>query len=116
MNAAYTFSNRENIQILAVNNLLNEYLNKEILSKALSKIEKGFPDVIVDLSGMDFMNSVGLNFLLMLKSNLKMAGGKLAVINASDKVLRLLDVTKLRPIFYLPGSLEEALKSFSVYE
>ena len=116
MSTQYSLSNHDQVQILSVNNLLNEYENKKILSVALSKIDEGFPNFVVDLSNIEFMNSVGLNFLLALKSKTKDSGGKLAVANASKRIVDLLEMTKLLKMFRLVDSIEAGVQSFSQYE
>ncbi|MEZ5042914.1 MAG: STAS domain-containing protein [Saprospiraceae bacterium] len=105
----YTFQIINDIQIIQVGNLINEFLIKEILSEAQAKIDKGFSNFAVDLSEMKIMNSVGLNFLIMLKKRTHLVGGRVAIANAPEKVLHLLTVTKLKPMFYLTNSVKEAL-------
>lgn len=82
----------------------------------MSKIDGGFPNFVVDLTRIQFMNSVGLNFLIALKKQSKAAGSQLALANVSAKIIQLLEITKLRPMFYVTNSVEEALQSFSAYE
>jgi len=109
MNPNYNITKAENVQILEVRNLLNEYVNKEILQAVQSKIDEGFSNFVVDLKQIQFMNSVGLNFLITLKARSNDNGGRVAVANASGKVVQLLEMTKLRPIFQVNNSVEEAV-------
>lgn len=107
----YSISEQDTIQVLEVNSLLNEYDNKEILLDVQSRIEKGLTRFVVDLSKLDFMNSVGLNFLISVMTKSRKSGGELAVANPSSQVLKLLEVTRLTPLFTIKGSLEEALSA-----
>ena len=109
MNPNYSITKAENVQILEVRNLLNEYDNKEILQAVQTKIDEGFSNFVVDLKQIQFMNSVGLNFLITLKARSNDSGGRVAVANASGKVVQLLEMTKLRPIFQVNNSVEEAV-------
>lgn len=102
----HTISEHNATQIVEVHQLLNEVDNKLIYTDIQSRIEKGFDKLILDLSNLDFMNSVGLNFLLML---LRSSGEKLTVANPSDQVIRLLEVTKLNTHFKVSPSVEDAL-------
>ncbi|MCB9302259.1 MAG: STAS domain-containing protein [Lewinellaceae bacterium] len=113
MNPNYSITTKDSVQVLKVHNLLNEYINKEILRAVQSKIDDGFSTFVVDLKDIQFMNSVGLNFLIMLRARTIDNGGHVAVVNASQKVMQLLEMTKLLPMFQLSGSVEEAVESIS---
>ena len=108
----YSISTHNHIQVLAITDLLNELHNKAILTDVQNRIEQGFNKFVVDLSQLSFMNSVGLNFLLLMLSKSQNSGGELAVVSPSDQVVSLLEVTKLRPHFRLQPSLEMALQDF----
>ncbi len=110
---SYSISEQDTIQVLEVNSLLNEYDNKEILLDVQSRIEKGLNKCVVDLSKLDFMNSVGLNFLINVMTKSRKSGGELAVANASTQVIKLLEVTRLKPLFTLKSSVAEALSAVS---
>mgnify|MGYP000291459929 CR=1 FL=1 len=108
----YTISERNAIQVVEVNSLLSEFDNKRILQDIQDRIEKGSNQFIVDLSHLSFMNSVGLNFLIMMRSKSENSGGNLAIANAPDQVINLLELTKLKPHFNLIGSVNEAIEVF----
>jgi len=109
----YTIHQHQTIQVVKVENLLNEMINREILDDVQSCVEKGFNKFVVDLSGLNFMNSVGLNFLLSMMKNSKKTGGELAVANANEQIIGLLEVTKLKNMFNLKPSVEKALQEFT---
>ena len=116
MSNNYTLSTIEDSLVLQVFNLRGEYENKQTLRAVMSKIDGGFPNFVVDLSKIEFMNSVGLNFLISLKKQSKASGSQLALANVSQKIIQLLEITKLRPMFFITNSVEEALQAFSAYE
>ncbi len=109
----YTISELETIQVVEVNSLLTEIDNKALLSDIQTRIDKGYNKIIVDLSELKFMNSVGLNLLIMLMSRLQQAGGKLAIANASDQVINLLEITKLKSQFTLMSTMDEAREAIA---
>jgi anti-anti-sigma factor len=109
MNLHYSFTQNGHIQIIEPGNLLSEYANKEILQAMQAKIDEGFSTFVVDLHSVEYMNSVGLNLLLTLRARSDEHGGQLALANPSSKVLQLLKVTKLLPLFQIEESVEEAL-------
>lgn len=115
MNSNFYFSNQDGALILRVNDLLSEVSNADIMKAVEERIAEGFTNFVVDLSSIDYMNSVGINFLIKMKHRAKATGGLLAVVHASAKVKQLLDVTKLRPMFVLTDSLDEALQFMTAY-
>ncbi len=109
MDQAYAFSQSGDIKVLQVNNLLSEFTNREILLQAQDCIDQGFTKFVVNLEGMPYTNSVGLNFLISLQARCQDRKGALAVANVSQKIIQLLEVTKLQPLFTITESVEEAL-------
>ena len=105
----YAIYEHEAIQVVQVNNLLNELDNKVILQEIKERIEKGSNGFVVDLSELDYMNSAGLNFLITIMTTSKASGSFLAVANANKQVINLLEITKLRNMFNLTHTVEEAL-------
>lgn len=105
----YAIHEHETIQVVQVNSLFNELDNQAILEEVKNRIHQGCNDLVVDLSELDFMNSVGLNFLISMMNTSKSAGSSLAVANANEQVIMLLEVTKLKKMFTLTQTVEEAL-------
>ncbi|MCG8327120.1 MAG: STAS domain-containing protein [Chitinophagales bacterium] len=113
MNAIYSFHFQEQIPILIIRDLLGEYANKEIVQAVNSKIAEGLSNFVVDLSDIQFMNSVGLNCLISLEKKTKEAGGQIVLTNCSTKVLQLLKMTKLDDIFLMAPNVMAAIEVLS---
>jgi len=114
MNLTYSIYEKDGgVQILKVKDLLSEYANNEILKAAQQRIDQGHSRFVVDLSQIRYMNSVGLNFLITLRARSQEEGGEIAVANPSEKVLDLLEMTKLKPIFLISPSVEEATQAIT---
>ena len=75
-------------------------------------VESGKKQIVIDLSGVQFMNSSGLGLLIGGVSALKNAGGALKIANASDKILSLITITKLGSVLQTYATTEAALESF----
>ncbi len=75
-------------------------------------IDQGKKKVIINLAGVDWMNSTGLGILISGLTTLKNNGGELKLANVTDKIQSLLTITKLVTVFEAYDSTEEALKSF----
>ena len=74
----------------------------------IDKILKNLPPAtIVDLSGLDYLDSSGLGLLLSLSKEYGAQGGRLVLVT-NDSVDSILDLTRLSGLFSCVSSLEEA--------
>lgn len=74
-------------------------------------VEAGKKHVVIDLHGVQFMNSSGLGLLIGGASTMKNAGGSLKLANASEKITALIKITKLSALFESYPSVEAAVES-----
>ena len=109
MNNIYHFTQQGNAKVLFVENLFNEIQNKRILEDVASQIEGGNINFIMDISKVPFINSAGLNCLLSIKHKSQKAGGQFAVSGASSQVIKLLEITKLKPFFKMIENIQELM-------
>jgi len=114
MNVNYSITERNAVQVLSINSLLDEWQNRQILKELQRKIDQGAHEFIVDLAPLKLVNSIGLNFLLSLFSKTKKKGGALVLANVSKHVERILETTKLSTVFTISPSVENALNRFSL--
>ena len=83
------------------------------LNDILHKLsEQGKKNIVVDLSGVETMNSSGLSMLITARTTMKNAGGDLKLSGASKKIETLLVITKLSNVFELYPSVKKAAASF----
>ena len=75
-------------------------------------VEKGKKKVLLDLSGVQTMNSSGLGMLLNALTTVRNAGGELKLAAASKKIESLLVITKLSTVFELHPTVKKAIASF----
>ncbi len=76
-------------------------------------VDAGTKHVVIDLKGIEFMNSSGLGLLIGGASLMKGTGGGLKLANASEKITALIKITRLGPVFESFASVREAVQSFS---
>lgn len=109
----YTLSQNGDIQVLKIESLFNELDNQKILSAAFARIAEGFTTFVLDLSKLEFMNSVGLSFMIVLERNVHAQNGKFSIANANAQVLNLLKITKLDKHFTLAENVDEAINTIT---
>lgn len=68
--------------------------------------------IIFDLSDLRVMNSTGLNILINSLTMARKSGGDVFICGVSDKVKKLLIITKLNTIFQVYDTEQDALIAF----
>jgi anti-sigma B factor antagonist len=70
---------------------------------------RGAPRVVLDLTGVDFIDSSGLGIVLGTLRRIRAASGELRVIAGDAQVQRVFALTQLDQILPLCGSVDEAV-------
>jgi anti-sigma B factor antagonist len=84
---------------------------REIESKISDTADNGVERLILDLSGIEFIDSAGLGALMILYGNMKLRGGQLRVVSPGARVLDVLKLTHTDSILNIAPNLEAALAS-----
>ncbi len=108
----YSFVEKNKVQILQVDNLLDALDNQKIIAEIEDLIQQKYINFIIDLEAMSYMNSTGLTFLISILTRARSAGGDVAIANLSDNIKKILLVTRLNSAFSVQDNIEEALKVF----
>jgi anti-sigma B factor antagonist len=72
----------------------------------------GSTKVVLDLTGVEFINSSGLGLLIGGATTLRNAGGALKIACASEKILALIKITKLGSVFETFDTVSAAAAAF----
>jgi len=72
----------------------------------------GSTRVILNLRGVDYIDSTGLGTLVIGYTSLKRAGGKLVLLHLNRRNIELLVFTKLATVFEIFADEQEAVNSF----
>ena len=84
------------------------------LREALAGVlNNGTRAVVVDMSGVRFVDSTGLGVLVGAYTAVRNAGGRLAVVNDHAAVLKVLSITALHDVLGVHPTLAEAVASVS---
>jgi anti-sigma B factor antagonist len=79
-----------------------------------SVVEGGYKNVILDMSGVPWINSTGLGILVSAFHTLKKNGGVMKICEVSTRIDNILNVTQLKLVFETFDTEKEALASFGV--
>lgn len=77
-------------------------------------IRGGRVDLIVDLTGVRFLDSTGLGVLVGRLKLVRARGGSLRLVGARERVLKVFAITGLDKVFEIYGTLAEALAAGNV--
>jgi anti-sigma B factor antagonist len=69
--------------------------------------------IVLNLGGVNYIDSGGLGTLVSLYTTARNAGGSLRLASLTQRVGDLLQVTKLLTVFEVFDSVDEAVRSFS---
>lgn len=76
-------------------------------------LREGCKNLIIDLSKIKRINSMGLGSLIALYTNVHNADGEMKIGGVNDFVTNVLRITKLTEVFDTYPTREEAIKKFS---
>lgn len=104
---------REGVALLDLNGRLivgepSTKLREEILGLSQS----GRNNVILNLKGVDFIDSTGLGAMVICYTTMKKAGGALKLLHLADRGIELLVLTKLTSVFEIFTDEQNAVNSF----
>jgi anti-sigma B factor antagonist len=75
-------------------------------------IDRGAGRVLLDLSGLRFCDSSGLQVIVAAYHRLTMAGGRLSIVCDDDRILRVFRVTRLDRLLAVTRTRRDALERF----
>ncbi len=83
--------------------------SSEFEQKCEDLINDGTKDIVVDLSGLEYISSAGLRSILAIGKKLKGEGGNFSFCNLQGMVKEVFDISGFGSLFAIHGTLEEAL-------
>lgn len=88
-----------------------DVLDAASLAAALAAVAAREPVIIVDLTGLEFIDSSGMAALVLVRKQARHAGGDLLLAGPQAQVMRFLAVTRLVDAFSVHASVEQAADS-----
>ncbi len=71
----------------------------DLRAKITELAVKGTPNVVLDMTNVDYIDSTGLGGMVIGHTSLKKAGGALKLLNLNRRGMELLVLTKLNTVF-----------------
>jgi len=104
---------REGVTIVKFHGRLTAGKEATALREKIAElIAAGAPNVVLDLKGVDYIDSTGLGALVMAATSMRKAGGNLKLLNLNRRNIELLVMTKLATVFEIFSDEQDAVNSF----
>ncbi|MDJ0620302.1 MAG: STAS domain-containing protein [Calothrix sp. MO_192.B10] len=101
---------RDNCQIFRLTGLLDAFSEQTLRKTLGGKIDEGPKNIILDLSGIDFVDSSGLGALVQLAKKAQTAGGTLQIVS-NARVTQTVKLVRLEKFLALQPSVDVAVEN-----
>ena len=102
-------SQQEQAVVFSAYGELDLHVTPELQDRVDAAIERGADLIVVDLSGVTFIDSMALGVLLGAVNRLRRGGGDLRLVVPSPDLRRIFEISHLDQIFTLEWTREDAL-------
>jgi len=107
-------SDDDGVTVIAVRGVINFGESARQFSSYLQELLKsGVPAVLVDMSGIDNVDSTGLGELVGYLQRFEKEGRRMALLRPHRRIMSLLRLTRLDEIFPVYENREEAIEELS---
>jgi anti-sigma B factor antagonist len=76
-------------------------------------LKNGQKKILLNLRGVDYMDSMGMGSLVGVSASVRKQGGELKLLNLSDKVADVMQITRLYTVFDIMTDEAAGVKSFA---
>jgi anti-sigma B factor antagonist len=85
--------------------------NMKLVDTVMELADQGVLDLVINLAKVKWISSTGLGIMVSARSKFAKKGGVIKLANPNDRVLGILQVTRLNLIFDVCESEQEAVDS-----
>jgi anti-sigma B factor antagonist len=94
--------------VVDVKGEIDVYTAPKLREKLIELVSEGTYDVVVNLEGVDFLDSTGLGVLVGALKRVKAHDGSLSLVCTQDKILKIFKITGLTKVFPIHDSVDDA--------
>jgi anti-sigma B factor antagonist len=109
MSLSMTASGTGDHTVLEVRGELDLHSATQLRDRLLKVVAAGQQSVVVDLTGLSFLDSTGLGVLVTARNQAQQAGAGLRLVCTSDRMLKLFRITGLDAVFEIYATVPEAI-------
>ena len=97
--------------VLHVAGEVDVFTAPQLREALVGAIEEGSRDVVVDLQGVDFLDSTGLGVLVGGLKRLRSHEGDLTLVCTQHRILKVFEITGLTKVFSIHDTVDAAVGS-----
>lgn len=102
-----------NVCIVKLIGRLDASCSSELKDKVTAMLDENKKNILIDLGGIDFIDSSGLGMLVNCMGSVTKTGGLFKISSLKEHPKSLLQMTRLDRVFDIFDDRDEAIKAFS---
>ena len=99
----------ESLKVLGLVGEIDVYTAPAFRSAVVNLLDSGVENLVIDMSGVHYMDSSGFGILLSATKRLKPEGGNVYLLHCSSAIERVLRITKLDTVFGIHNNIQDVL-------
>lgn len=111
---SFTYSERGEWSILRVAGELDMSTAPRLRQRVIAIVASGSTKLVLDLEGVDFLDSTALGVLVGVVKRLRTNDGELRMVCTRESLLKLFEITGLDKVFQLYDSVDTAIPEEAV--
>lgn len=111
MDLGLDVTERDRWSVLAVFGEVDVATAPRLRERLIELVNQGKHHLVVDLSGVDFLDSTGLGVLVGALKRVRTQDGELALVCSEPRVLKVFEITGLTKVFTMHPSVDEAVSA-----
>ena len=108
MDLGFEVDQRGNYAVLAVRGKVDVYTAPRLRERLIELVSQGSHQVVVDLEGVDFLDSTGLGVLVGGLKRLRSHDGDMILVCTQPRILKVFEITGLTKVFSIHDTVESA--------
>ena len=95
--------------VVEVGGEIDVYTAPQLRERVVELVADGQVDLVLDLSGVEFLDSTGLGVLVGALNRVRAQDGSLALVLTQERILKIFEITGLRKVFPIFPTVDEAV-------
>ena len=96
--------------VLAVQGEVDVYTAPQFREQLIQLVDQGHRNIVVDLEGVEFLDSTGLGVLVGGLKRVRSHDGDLSLVCTQRRILKVLEITGLTKVFSIHDSVDSAVR------
>jgi anti-sigma B factor antagonist len=97
--------------VVTVGGEIDVYTAPKLRDKITELVAAGVYDIVIDMGGVEFLDSTGLGVLVGGLKKVRAHDGTLQLVCSQDRLLKIFRITGLAKVFVIHESADEALSA-----